>query len=82
MVVSKRSEEIFSIREGDPLSARTDMVRIVRAERGDWKPRTETRLSFTCDRENFHIAAMLEAFENGTRFLVRRWDETIPRDHM
>ena len=81
-VVSKRSEEIFSISEGDPLSARTDMVRIVRAERGDWKPRTETRLCFTCDRENFHIAATLEAFENGTRFLVRRWHETIQRDHM
>ncbi len=82
LVVSKRSEEIFSIREGDPASARTDMVRIVRAERGAWKPRTETRISFTCDAGNFHVEATLEAFEDDERFLVRQWDETIPRDHM
>ncbi|MDE0416148.1 MAG: CocE/NonD family hydrolase [bacterium] len=82
LVVSKRSEETFGIREGDPSSARTDMVRIARAERGDWQPSTDTRIVVTCDSESFHIAATLEAFEHDRRVLVRRWNESVPRDHM
>jgi putative CocE/NonD family hydrolase len=82
IVVRKRSEETFTIANQDPTSARTDMLRIVSAERGDWKPRTETRLTFSCDKENFRITATLEAFEGETRILERAWDEIIPRDHL
>jgi putative CocE/NonD family hydrolase len=82
LIVQKRSEETFSITPEDPTTARTDMVRIVRAERGDWKPRTETRLTFACDADNFHITATLEAFEGDEKILERKWDEKIPRDHM
>ena len=82
LVVSKRSEEIFRIREDDPSSARTDMVRIARAERGDWQPGTAARISVTCDSETFHIAATLEAFNHDRRFLARQWNESVPRDHM
>jgi hypothetical protein len=82
LIVQKRSEETFSITPEDPTSARTDMVRIVRAERGNWKPRTETRLTFACDVGNFHITATLEAFEGDNKILERTWDEKIPRDHM
>jgi hypothetical protein len=78
----KLSEETFTIREGDPLSARTDMLRIVHAERGDWKVRIETRIAFTCDKDNFFIEASLDAFENDEPVANRRWDETIPRDHL
>lgn len=82
LVVSKRAEETFGIREGDPSSARTDMVRIARAERGDWQPATAARIAVTCDSETFHIAATLEAFDHDRRFLVRQWNESVPRDHM
>jgi len=78
----KLSEETFTIREGDPLSARTDMLRLVFAERGTWKIRIETRIAFTCDKENFFIQASLDAFENDAPVANRRWDETIPRDHL
>lgn len=81
LVTEKRSEEVFTIREGDPTSARTDMLRVVTAERGDWKVTTETRIAFTCDAENFFIQASLDAFENDEPVANRRWDETIPRDH-
>jgi hypothetical protein len=82
LITQKRSEETFSIREGDPASARTDMVRIVRAEREGWKIRTETRLTFSCDADNFFIKASLDAFENDAPVANRRWDKTIPRDHL
>ena len=82
LVVSKRAEETFGIREDDPSSARTDMVRIARAERGDWQPGTAARIAVTCDSETFHIAATLEAFDHDRRFLVRQWNESVPRDHM
>ncbi len=82
LIVRKRSEETFTITGQDPTTARTDMLRIVSAERGAWKPRTETRLTFSCDKENFHIAATLEAYEGEETILERAWNETIPRDHL
>ena len=82
LVVAKRSEETFSIVEGDPASARVDTARVVGAERGDWRPRTETRLAFSCDAGAFRVAASLEAYEGERRILERRWDETIPRDRL
>ena len=80
LIVAKRSEEAFHIVEGDPLSARTEMSRIVEAERGGWRPSTHTRLSFSCEDGAFRIAASLEAFEGGRKIVERRWDETVPRD--
>jgi hypothetical protein len=82
LTTQKISEETFTIRDGDPASARTDMVRTVRSERDDWKIRTETRLTFSCDAKNFFIKASLDAFENDAPVVNRRWDETIPRDHL
>ena len=82
LTVAGGCEEIFSIVEGDPASARTETVRIASAERGAWRVRTETRLVFFCDRRNFHIEASLRAFEGATRICERRWNETVPRDHM
>ena len=79
---SKRSEETFSIVEGDPASARTDMLRLAKARRGRWRVATATRIGFSCDAESFRITASLEAFEGGRRIAERRWDETVPRDHM
>jgi len=78
----KISEESFSIRDGDPISARMDALRVVRAERGDWRIRTETHVTVSCDSKNFFIAASLDAFENDEPVVNRRWDETIPRDHV
>jgi uncharacterized protein len=82
LTTQKVSEETFTIREGDPASARTDMLRVVRAERDDWKIRTETRLTFSCDAESFFIKASLDAFENDEPVANRRWNEIIPRDHL
>ena len=82
LATEKKSEETFSIRENDPATARTDMLRIVSAERDGWKVRTETRMTFSCDAENFFIKASLDAFENDEPVANRRWDETIPRDHL
>ncbi|MBN33348.1 MAG: peptidase S15 [Rhodospirillaceae bacterium] len=82
LIGSKRSEETFTIVEGDPASARTDMLRVVEGERGEWKPRTETRITMTCDATSFFIKASLQAFEGGEKILERHWDETIPRDRM
>jgi len=80
--VGKRGTETYIIREGDPASARTEMVRVVHARRGALSLRTESRLSFSCSRTEFRIEAQLEAFENDERIVQRTWDETIPRDHM
>ncbi len=42
--------------------------------------RIEARQVMTCDAENFHVQARLEATENGQPVYARSWLETIPRD--
>ncbi len=82
LVVCKETEEVFSIGEDDPVTASMTTARVVRGERGDWRPRTETGIAFSCDRDNFRITASLDAFEGERQVCKRRWDEKIPRDHM
>lgn len=51
-------------------------------ERGDWQIRTRTRTRLTCDAENFHIDAELDAFEGDARVYCQSWREIVPRDHI
>ncbi len=80
LVIGSTATERYRIREGEPASARTEMERSVTWARGEWRVRLETRLVLSSTRENFHLAATIEAFENEKRFLERQFDETIARD--
>ena len=71
----------FTIREGDPLSARVDSERRITLSRGAWKVAVSTQSSMTADRTRFHLFDTLEAFEEGERVFTRSWDRSIPRDH-
>jgi hypothetical protein len=34
----------------------------------------------TCDAEEFHVNATLDAYEGGRRVASRTWNESVPRD--
>ncbi len=72
--------ERYSIRQGDPLSAKAHSLYTITHGRGPWQVAIETDTTVTATRDDFLVTAKLEAFESGTRIFSRTWDTTIKRD--
>jgi hypothetical protein len=71
---------IYTIVEGDPLSARVQSNRMIHVGRGEWQIRIETVSTMTADADNFLMVNSLEAYESGRRVFVKSWSTSIPRD--
>ena len=78
----EESRELFTIREGDPLSAAVESRRRLGLARGDWNVDVRTISHMTADRTDFHLVDTVEAFEAGRRIFDRTWDRSVPRDHV
>ena len=78
------SRDEMSIREGDPLSARTVAERTygLRWDDPGVEAEIRTRSELTCDATTFFLEDRLEAFEDGERVFERTWSRSFPRDHV
>ena len=73
---------VFTIADGDPLSARVECRRRIEVSRGDaWRTRIDMLATMTADADDFHVASVLEAYEGDVRVHVRTASASIPRDH-
>jgi putative CocE/NonD family hydrolase len=72
--------DVFTIVEGDPLSANVRCERSVAIARGNWRTRVEAVSTMTADTEAFIVTNVLDAFEEDRRVFGRTWDARIPRD--
>jgi predicted acyl esterase len=72
--------DVYTIVEGDPLSATTRSTWTTSLSRGDWQIRVETSSTLSADAESFHITNTLDAYEGGTRVHAGARTLTIPRD--
>jgi hypothetical protein len=73
-------KEEFRITDDDPLSARVDIARTRRVERGNWHTRTETRTVMRATAAEFIVDATLDAFDGDTRIVSRTWHVRHKRD--
>jgi putative CocE/NonD family hydrolase len=74
------NEAVYSIVEGDPLSAEVRCFQAIEYQRGDHHVRVEARGAMTCDRESFLLEHTLTAVERGQPVRERSWSKRIPRD--
>lgn len=72
--------DIYSIVEGDPLSAQVRCLRKSEYRRDDWHVRIETDSVMSADATHFLLTNALDAYEGNVRVFSKRWDERIPRD--
>jgi putative CocE/NonD family hydrolase len=79
---SDASHCVYSIVEGDPLSAAVRFRASSGMGRGDWKVLSEVASSMTSDRESFHVEMQLDVTENDEKVFTREWTFVIPRDHV
>ena len=72
--------DVFTIVEGDPLSAATKSMWSASLERDDWKVRIETSSTLSADAESFHVTNAIDAYEGNTRVHASMRTHTVPRD--
>jgi putative CocE/NonD family hydrolase len=74
------NEAVYSIVEGDPLSAEVRCFQAIEYQRGEHHVRVEARARMTCDRDSFLLEHELTATERGEPVRERTWTKRIPRD--
>jgi hypothetical protein len=72
--------DVYTIQEGQPLSATVRCLRQHEMERGDWRVRIVVNSSMTCDAHNFYVTNQVEAYEGAARLFTRSSDHTFKRD--
>jgi hypothetical protein len=75
-----RTQRRLTIRDGDPLSARAEVDWMWSFRRGDWRVRTETAGSVSCDRGAFLTEMRLKAFEGDELIFDKTWKNRLARD--
>jgi len=74
------SRNVFTIVEGEPLSASVRCEHTIAVARGDWRARVETRSTMAADATHFHLTNAIDAFEGSVRVRTKSWTRAIPRD--
>jgi len=78
--VEGSQRDVFTIVEGDPLSAAVECERSMQMHREGWSARVETHSTMTADLEVFRLVTLVEAYENGERIYSRERSFEVPRD--
>jgi putative CocE/NonD family hydrolase len=78
--VGSAREHEFRIRDEDPLSAWAETRWVKEIGRGEWQTRVHTKVTMTSTREEFVLAASLDAYEGEKRVYSNNWDRRIKRD--
>jgi putative CocE/NonD family hydrolase len=83
MRVAFDNEAIYTIVEGDPLSAEVNGFQDItyRRDESGWKVRILSRGRMTCDRDSFLLEHWLTTWESDEPVHERTWSRSIPRDH-
>ena len=79
MAVDDRLVEVYTVRDGAPLSLRVQIERALALQRDAWQVRIETRSEMTADATHFHVHNYLKAYEGDTLIFARSWTKAIPR---
>jgi hypothetical protein len=80
--IRRDTQEWYTFRDNDFTSARGETRTQWSLRRGDWQVETTTRTVLTCTRTDFHIHALIDAYEGERRVYSRNWNRSIPRDHV
>jgi hypothetical protein len=80
MEYGSTNRNIYTIKEGDPLSAKVRCEWTMNIGRGDWQTYLESVSTMTADAKHFFITNELTAFEGENQVFTKTWKTEIPRD--
>ena len=73
------NRNIYTITEGDPMSAKVHCEWTLNVGRGEWQTRLESVSTMTANKSHFLISNELTAFEDENKFFIKNWNSEIPR---
>jgi uncharacterized protein len=74
--------KVYSIDRNNPTTCVSTVTCHAEFTRADWNVRVESEVNATCDSVNFYVRGWVKAYERGTVFAERTYEEVIPRDYM
>jgi putative CocE/NonD family hydrolase len=77
--VMHKGTETFTIKAGEPNSARVEECGDWSLVRGDWKIRTRSHLTLSSTEKTFELSASMEAYEGEALIKARHFAFSIPR---
>ncbi|WP_052384098.1 CocE/NonD family hydrolase [Litchfieldella xinjiangensis] len=80
--IHRSNREWYSVVDDEFTSARGETYTERVFKRDDWNVEIYTRTVLTCDSEQFHIHAQLDAYEDDYRVYSQNWERSIPRDNI
>jgi uncharacterized protein len=78
--VAQSLKRDLTIRDDDPLSARSVVTQSYALGREGWRTVIDTRAELSSDRANFYLSGVVTARLNGEVVAERRWSDTFTRD--
>ncbi|HEY0415498.1 MAG TPA: CocE/NonD family hydrolase [Gaiellaceae bacterium] len=82
LVSEDTNHTVYSIVEGDPLSAEVAFHATTGIARDGWSGRAEATATMRADLETFYVTTELTAYEDGDAIFARVWEHRFPRDHV
>ncbi|TDQ41569.1 CocE/NonD family hydrolase [Aureibacillus halotolerans] len=74
------NRNVYSINEGDPLSANVRCEWTLDVGRGEWQTHLKSVSTMTCDADYFYLSNEINAFEGDELVFTKTWPAKIPRD--
>jgi uncharacterized protein len=71
-----------SVKDGDPLTASTEVEGVIKFSRGSWAPEIRAVARLTTTKDAFRLHTDLDVLDGGERIFCRTWSHTIPRDFL
>ncbi|MGI8878007.1 MAG: CocE/NonD family hydrolase C-terminal non-catalytic domain-containing protein, partial [Candidatus Limnocylindria bacterium] len=82
LLIEGNDLDVYTVVEGQPLSACCRAERTTQFSRPGWRIRVETVSTLSADAEDFHLTNTVDAYENGVRVFTKSWDRAIPRENV
>ncbi len=79
---SETGSDVYSVVEGEPLSAVVRCERATSSESAELSWSVEVVSEMTCDETSFHVAEEYSAHEGDELVFSRSREHTMPRDHV
>ena len=74
------ASDVFTVEEGDPLSAQVVCERFREFRRGDWQVEISTHSMMSCDADYFYLVNRVVTREGTAVVFAQTWQKQIPRD--
>ena len=81
LIHGSKNTNTYTIKSGDPLSARVQCEWELRVGREDWDTKLLTTSEMTSDLTTFYLKNKMVALYNGEEIFSKTWKEEIPRNY-